>query len=155
MEPNTLYFFNYDGEKDHSEFVKKINCNDIVWVDIVETDGLKMKTRFAFRIELQDKVHIFLEDSAINVNNWLRAIRTGKRCEQERLRSKKEELQINIDMILWHYRRKEEKAIKAFCKSQFEGTFKFDNSDPEKRFDNFLKAATASHENLKEVGVVD
>lgn len=151
MEPNTIYFFKYKDEKDASEFVMKINCNDIVWIDLVETDGLKMRTRFGFRIELKDKVHIFLEDSAINVNNWLRAAKTAKRCEQERLRAQAEELQMNIDTVLWHYRRKEDSSIKIFCKSQFEKTFVFDKSNPETRFDNFIKAATASHKNFKDV----
>ena len=151
MEPNTIYFFKYKYEKDASEFVMKINCNDIVWIDLVETDGLKMRSRFAFRIELKDKVHIFLEDSAINMNNWLRAVKTAKRCEQERLRAQSEELHINIDRVLWHYRRKEDEAIKNFCKSQFEKTFTYDKSNPETRFENFVKAATASHKNFKDV----
>lgn len=151
MEPNTLYFFNYENKNDQSEYVMKINCNDIIWTDLVETDGLKMRTRFAFRIELKDKVHVFLEDSAINVNNWLRAFRTGKRCEMERLRAQTEELQINIDKILWHYRRKEDKSIKEFCKINFENTFQFDKSNPETRFDNFKKAANSSHKNFKDV----
>lgn len=152
MELNTIYFFNYDGEKDSSEFVMKINCNDIIWADLVETDGLKMKTRFSFRLELQDKVHIFLENSAINVNNWLQAVKTGKRCEHERLRAHTEELQENIDMVLWHYRRKEDKAIMDYCKAAFSQTFQYDTSDSHKRFENFMKAANASHLKFKHVG---
>lgn len=151
MELNTLYLFAYNGEKDVSEYKIKINCNDIVWADIVETDGLKMKTRFSFRLELENKVHIFLENSAINVNNWLRAVKTGKRCEQEKIRAKKEELKINVDMIIWHYRKKHNQEIINFCESEFKNNFIFDVSDPEARFTNFEKAALASHKNFKYV----
>lgn len=155
MELNTIYFFSYDGHKDETEYVDKINCNDIVWADIVETDGLKMKTRFSFRLELQDKVHIFLENSAISVNNWLRAVKTAKRCEQERLRASNEDIQENVDLVIWHYRRKEENIINEYCKAAFQGSFQFDKTDDSKRFDNFLKAAISSQEKFKNVGVDD
>ena len=151
MEPNTLYFFSYSGEKDNTEFVKKINCNDVIWADIVETVGLKMKTRFAFRLELKDKVHIFLENSAINVNNWLRAVKTAKRCEQERNRTSSEELHENVDFLYWYYRRKQNNEIMQYCQEQFNKYFIYDTSNPDSRFDEFIKAANSSHDNFKNV----
>lgn len=74
-----MYFFEYSNENDASEFVEQINCKDILLAEVFTPDGNQIKTKYAFRIEVKDKVHIFCIDYAIQANNWVRAIKRAKK----------------------------------------------------------------------------
>jgi hypothetical protein len=100
MEPNTVYLYRCESDGDKSDYFAKINCTEVVWADAVETDRIDLKSNFAFRFELRDKIHVFRTDYAIVTNDWLRAVRCGRRCEEERLRTEVKEIKKNIDSVV-------------------------------------------------------
>lgn len=148
MDPNVMYLFKYESENDESEYFAKIDCNDIVWADTVETDGLKIKSRYCFRVELKDKVHVFCHDVATVVNNWLRAVKTGKRCQMEGKRSQKEEITKNIDRLVWLYKRKNTDEILKYVKTEFEDSLRECSTDETAKIAPFIKAIKRCQDNM-------
>ncbi len=120
MEMDTIYFFKYDDEQDKSEFIEKVQCKDVKVIEPVDTSEGNIKSRYCYRFELQDKVHIMCHDHAIEVNNWIRCIRSAKKTQEEVLRTEKNELRKNVNSLVWSYRQKRGGDVQAWIKSEFE-----------------------------------
>lgn len=151
MEPNVIYLFKFDNENDKSEYFEKINCNDVVWADTVQTDGLKIKSRYCFRLELQNKIHIFCHDLATVTNNWLRGVKTGKRCEMEKARAHKDDIRKNVDMIIWLYKKKKSDQVMEYIEEEFKGSLIEDKIDETSKDVPFLKTAQRCQDNMVDV----
>lgn len=121
MELDTLYFFKYENETDASEFITRIPCKDIMLVEPFAPDGVQIKTRYAFRFELKDKTHIFCHDYAILVNNFIRALRKGKKDQEEALRSEEQVIKKNIDQLVFQFRLKRGHEVMTFINNESSG----------------------------------
>ena len=147
-----MYLYRYEDAKDSTDYFAKINCTDIVWADAVETAGIDLKSNFAFRFELADKIHVFSTDFAMQVNDWLRAIRCGKKCEQERMRTDAKELRKNVDAVVTAFKQKKTDQVIAYCVEEFANSYSSveaaHDSNPVK---DFIKAIQVSQSNLKDV----
>ena len=146
-----IYLFKFEGDNDESEYFAKINCNDIIWADTVETDGLKIKSKYCFRLEMKDKIHIFGHDLATIVNNWLRGVKTGKRCELEKVRAHKEDIKKNVDKIVWYYRKKKSDEILSYIEQEFRDSLKEDHTDTTSKIAPVLKTIQKSQDNMTDV----
>lgn len=155
MEPNTLYLFNFESDKDESEFFAKINCVDITWADTVQTDGLKIKSKYCFRLELPNKVHLFSHDLATVVNNWLRGVKTGKKCELEKMRAQREDIKKNVDHLIWYYRKKMTDEIMRYIQTEFQDSLKEDQINENSKVTPFLKTTLKCHDNMVDVGLLN
>lgn len=87
MEPDVIYFFQYSSEQDATEYVDRIFCKDVENVEIFKPDGIQIKTKYAFRIEIKDKAHLFCIDHAIQVNNWVKSVKRAKKSQEEVFRT--------------------------------------------------------------------
>jgi hypothetical protein len=156
MEPNTIYLYKCESDDDRSDYFAKINCTDVIWADAVETDGIDLKSNFAFRFELEDKTHVFSTDYAVIANDWLRAVRCGRKCEEERLRTEAKEIKKNVDFVVTSFKQKKSEQVVNYCMSEFVNSYSSvepsEDSDP---VNDFIKAIRKSQENLKDVGFDD
>lgn len=152
MEPNTIYLFRYDGENDHSDYFAKINCTEIVWADAVETDGIEVKNNFSFRFELKDKIHVFSTDFGMVTNDWLRAVRCGQKCEEERLRTDQKELKKNVDSVVTAFKQGNSDQILSYCMGEFANSYStVEQSEDSNPVTDFIKSLKCSQNNLRDV----
>lgn len=151
MEPDVLYFFKFSNDTDESEYVDKIHCKDIIAVEAFKPDGVQIKTRYAFRIELKEKVHIFCQEYAIQVNNWVRAIRRAKRSEEELVRTLSHVMTKNVDGLVHSFRQKRGRDVIAYCTTEFDESADAWVTNYKLPFDQFIKVAQASQANFFEV----
>lgn len=151
MELDVLYFFKYTSETDVSEFVEKIHCSDIINVEVFKPDGVQIKTRYAFRIELKDKIHIFCQDYALQVNNWVRAIKRAKKSGEELNRTANHQIVKNIDGLVYSFRMKRGHEVIRYCNDEFDQLTESVRFAETVSFDTFIKAGQASQLNLFDV----
>lgn len=156
MEPNTVYLYKWEDKDDHSGYFAKVNCKEIGWADAVETDGIEVKSRFSFRFELADKTHVFCTDFAMQVNDWLRAVRCAKKCEDERMRTESKELKKNVDFVVTSFVQKKTEQVISYCVEEFANSYSsVEPTEDSNSVKDFIKAVQISQKNLKDVGVLD
>lgn len=153
MEPNTVYLYRCEDAEDHSDYFAKINCTDVVWADAVETDGIDLKSHFAFRFELHDKIHVFCTDFASVANDWLRALKCGRKCEEERMRTETKELHKNVDAVITAFKQKKTDQVIGYCMGEFANSYgSIEPTEESSPITDFIKAVQYSQKNFKDVG---
>ena len=154
MEMDTIYFFRYDSDIDNSVFVDKIETKDVTLVEPFEPDGVQIKTRYAFRLEAKDKVHIFAVDYAIVANSWCNGVKESKRTAEEVLRTELHQLRKNVDILTKYFRNKRGLEVLNYVNSEFERHSQQCRQEPSSP-DNFYKGLVCAQEDYSAVGRLD
>ena len=149
MEMETMYIFKYDDENDKTEYIDKIVCKDILVIEPVKTDA-NIKSRYCYRIELQDKVHIFCHNFALEVNDWRRALRASKKHQEETIRTEAGQIKKNVDGLVWSFRMKRVGDIQAYIKNEFEKSVEAGNLKTED-VDHQIKIMKQSQDNMFDI----
>lgn len=151
LDMQCLYLFRYDNATDKSEFFLKIPCTEISLVEAVATKSLEYKERYCFRVVVQEKVHIFLVETAIDCNSWMKSLRAGKQIQEEINKTSAKTLNKNIEYLFYYYRKNRTEEIHVSIDKEFYLVPLEAILDENQTIDSFIKAARQSQENYRQV----
>lgn len=151
MEMDTMYFFHYDSDIDNSVTFDKIETKDVSLIEPFEPDGVQIKTKYAFRIETKDKVHIFAVDYATIANKWCNGVKESKKTSEEVMRTEHHQLKKNVDILTRFFRNKRGIEVLNYVNSEFERHSQLCRSEP-LSVDGLIKGLASAQENYTFVG---
>lgn len=90
-------------------------------LDPVKSDGVKIKSRYCFKVDLVGGMrHFFGMEFSKDANSWLKILKRSKKTYGEISRTDDHKLRKNIDKIVWYFRNQQADEVIKYCKSEFE-----------------------------------
>lgn len=118
---------------------------------MMEPDGVQIKAKYCFKIEMKDRIHLFGIQNAKDINTWMRIIKRSRRTYDEVMRTEDKKVRKNIDKLVWLFRYKKGDEINAFLKEEFDiicMAIRVDRTKPE----SFVKFVRLGQLNCFDVG---
>ena len=128
-----------------------VTLREILRVDMMVPDGVQIKSKYCFKIEMKDRIHLFGIQTAKEINTWMRIIKRSRRTYDEVMRTEDKKVRKNIDKLVWLFRYKKGDEINAFLKEEFDiicMAIRVDRTKPE----SFVKFVRLGQLNCFDVG---